>query len=330
MNKGKTGIWQGTLSAVIVCLSVVTLGSCTKEPIGLSMPGGDGIQVRVSFPRSEVTRATTGGTEVGTAEENRLDRVTILVFSGDGTKLETVFSEDVTSANTSLPTTQPKWVTDQTLIVRPVISPDSPKRIYAIANWSRVDFDKATYTETMLKDELTLITAVAAINNAGAYPMLMSGSKDVPNLTSLSYNVTVDMERQSSKISTQLTIPKDVQKYMTQIEWQTDLMTITVANVPNQSWIIGRNESPVGANLLNSDPIAVDDTKPATGDQTLPATVDLKWSESVYITENPVVGTSQASKDASTYVIVQLPYKNRITGVVEHDNYYKIYINESA
>lgn len=329
MKRDKTGIWRGVLSAVIVLLSALALSSCTKEPIGPSMPDGDGIQVRVSFPQSETTRALTKGTDNGTDKENQLDRVTILVFNGDGSKLETVFSEDVRPSNTSLPTTQPKWEIYHTLIVRSVIIDIiSPKKIYAIANWNKVDFDKTTYTETMLQDEITTIASVASINNAAAYPMLMSGSIYVPNLTSLLYNVTVDMARQSSKIKAQLTIPKDVQDYQRHIEWQTDLMKITVANVPNNSYIVGRSAIPTGSTPLNSDPIAVDDTKPATGDQTFPATKELKWSESVYITENPVEGATQAAKDASTYIIVQLPYKNKITNVIEPDNYYKVHIND--
>lgn len=324
MKRDKTGIWRGTLSAMMVMLAVVALGSCTKEPIGPSMPGGDGIEVRVSFPRSE---AVTRGTETGTPEENRLDRVTIFVFNGDGSQLENVLSVDVTSANTSLPATQPKWATDQTLIVSPVINSKSPKKIYAIANWSNIDFDMATYTEARLKDEITIIANVGSMNGAAAYPMLMSGSKEVANLTSQLYKVTVDLERQASKISAHLTIPVGVQDYMPQIEWQTNQMTITVANVPNRSFVMGRSICPANTTLLNSTPIVVDDTIPAPGDQTFPATKELKWSERVYITENPVTGATQATKALATYIIVQLPYKNRITGTVEDDNYYKVYID---
>lgn len=329
MKRDKTGIWRGALSVMIVLLTALALSSCTKEPTGHSIPDGDGIQVRVSFPRSEATRATTGDPEVGTAEENRLDRVTILVFNGDGTVLENVLSEDVTSANTSLPTTQPKWATEQILIIHQVISPSSLKKIYAIANWSKTTFNKATYTETDLKDELTTISAVSSINDDAAYPMLMSGCKEVTNLTSVFYNVTVDMARQSSKIKAQLTIPIDVQDYHPQIEWQTDLMKLTVANVPNKAYIVGRSAIPTGNTLLNSALLAVDDQKPNPVDQTIPASKDLKWSESVYITENPVTGTTQTAKDVSTYIIVQLPYKNRITGNIDYDNYYKIYINDT-
>lgn len=328
MKRYKICIWRGVLSMAVVALTLV-LGSCTKESMGVSMPGGDGMEVRVTFPRSEVTRAVTGGTEIGASDENRLDRVTILVFSGDGSKLESVISEDVTSANTSLPTTQPKWASDQTLIVGPVINPGSPKKIYAIANWSKTAFDKATYTETTLKDEITTITAVADINNVTAYPMLMSGSKDVENLTTLLFNVTVDMERQSSKISTHLTIPIHLQDYMPQVEWQIDLVKVTVVHVPNETYVVSRKALPPNIGLLHSKVIAMDDTKPAAGDQTVPATKELKWSESVYVTENPVVGNTQAKKDSSTYVVVQLPYKNRITGVTEYDNYYKVYINDT-
>lgn len=328
MKKDKTGVWQGTLSTTILLLTVVAFSSCTKEPIEQSLPGVNRMQVQVTFPKSKATKAITEGTATGTDDENRLDRVTILVFSGDGSQLETVLSENVTSSNPSLPTTQPKWATDQTLIVSGVISPDSPKKIYVLANWRKIDFDLATYTEAMLKDEITTITAVSRINGSAAYPILMSGNKEIPNLTSLSYKVTVDMERQVSKLKALITVPIDVQNYSHQIEWQTELMKITVANVPNKSYVVGRKASPAGITMLNSDPMDMD-TKPNPSDQQVPATKDLEWGKSVYITENPITGTTQTSKDASTYIIVQLPYKNRNTGVIEHDNYYKVYINDT-
>lgn len=328
MKRDKIVIGRVALSLAVVALTFA-LGSCTQEPIRLSMPGGDGMMVRVTFPSSVATRATTGGTEEGTNDENRLERVTILVFNQDGTKLETVLSEDVTATNGSLATSQPQWASKGTLLVSPIQNPASPKKIYAVANWSTTAFDKATYTEAKLKEELTTIAAVADINGAGAYPMLMSGSKAVASLSSAYYSVTVDMERQASKIRTLFTMPVDVQNYHPQIEWQTGLMKITVVNVPSKSYVVGRGATPSGSTLLNSAPLPVDDTQPAAGDQTVPARKDLKWSESLYIHENPVTGATPASKDASTCIVVQLPYKNRITGVVDMDNYYQLYINDT-
>lgn len=323
---------HSVLSLLIVWLIVTVLGSCTKEQFDSSELNRNGLEVQVTFLQSDVTRAVTGGTEVGTKDENRLDRVTIFVFNDGGTLLESVLSVDVTSANTSLATSQPKWARDRILFVNPIVNPANPKKIYAVANWNKTVFDKATYTESNLLSEIKTLTSVSDINDTSAYPMLMSGSKWVANLPSALYSVTVDMERQVSKIKAVLSMSATVQNYHPNIEWLTDQMKLTVANVPNKSYVVGRAAAPVnvsGYALLNSTAIAVDDTKPKAGDQTLPATKELKWSESVYVNENPVTGATPANKEKSTFIVVQLPYRNRATGITDPDNYYKLYVNDT-
>lgn len=328
MKLHKIGVRPSILSIMV---GLVALSSCTKEPIEGPVPAdGDRMEVRVTFPQSEVTSSTTKGTDVGTPDENRLGHITIFIFNEDGSKLETVFPIDLTSANTSLPTSQPRWETEKILSVNPLISPLKPKKIYAVANWTQPEIDKDTYTETMLKEETKTIKFVAYINDDKAYPMLMSGSTSVQSLASASYSATVDLERQVSKIITSLTISQAVQSKLPNIEWNTDLMTVRVANIPNKSYIIGRQtSSPADLSRLDYGPISVDDTLPPSTNQAVPISTDLKLVENIYINENIVMGTSQQSKDLATYLVIRLPYKNRITQNTTIDNCYLLYLNDT-
>lgn len=304
-NKDKTGVWHGTLSAAIVLLVVVALSSCVKEPFSEDQLPSDVLQLKIALP-GEASKATT---EPGTSEENRLDEIGVLVFDAQG-QLETKLS----IPNLTVLDGQPYWENDKILIV-PIKKPEEPKNIYVLANSGIVDIFNDNYTEEMLKNEQVTRSSVDF-----SYPLLMSGSALNVNLKTAAYFVTVDIARQAAKVRAQCSMTKVSQDKYPNIKWFYDAMKIAVGNVPQSSYVIERDEvnhsTFLNSGWLNTKIIS------STGGGYQCSLKD----DNAYISENRVAGTVLDEKK-TTYIIVQLPYQNTTTGLVEDDNYYKLYVN---
>lgn len=322
-TKNKTSrvsTWYGTLSIMAVLLVIITLASCNKEPYSdFSEISDNKLEVRIALPQNTLSQSTSRGTRSEISDEDRLDNITVFIFKKENGSLEQVFQENLT--HSGIEQSQPKWKDEHMLLFSmESIDKTTPKNIYAVANWSETGFNIESCTEQELKDAFTVITEISNTNGDNAYPILMSGSTQNVNLTTLAYQVKVDIKRQVAKIKTTFTLSEEVRKSHPNIEWLTDQMKITVVNVPDQSYVIERNVAPSTAKSLNSKAIPVDDTKPGADDS------NFRWEENVYVNENPV--TTKADKEKSTYIVMQLPYKNSITQIEEPDNYYKIYIDD--
>lgn len=308
MKRYKRGIFSDILPTVILALTLA-LSSCVKEPLHPSdkVPG-DVLQLKIALPEGEVSKAT----DPGTPSENLLQDITVLVFDADGV-LETKLVID----NLATVTDQPHWDKDRILLV-PIKNPNKPKRIYAIAN--RPTEITSDYTEAQLKAEQTN-TSEAVME--GATSLCMSGSKLDINLKTSAYFVTVDIARQVAKFRAKCTMTKVAQDKYPNVTWMYTDMKLAIGNVPDRSYVVEQSAIPEGHNLLNSQWFTMKVTS-SSGDN---YAWDIVAGEK-YIFENPVAGTVLDPKK-TTYIIVQLPYQNKTTGVVEVDNYYKLYVNDT-
>lgn len=314
----RSGAWCGMLSAVaVVLLSLLAFVSCTDEQMlgggsGSSMEsGGNKLKVQISVPQSGVTRST----EQGSTLESRLDSVMILVFKKaadpKNALLEVALTVDLTKPNAS----QPLWGgTDSTLIVE-LKEPLGAKIIYAIANWDTTGLAVGAYSVADLNKETT--TIASADNLKAPFPMLMSSDSIVANdLSALSYKVSANLVRQQSKFRAKLTLTHDVQTKDTSIVWQRDSMKIWVNNVPTQAFVVEKNSTPSHSSSLNSDKFDVKLTSSNAPDW------EWKTKSDIYINQNTMNDLSDV-----TFIVVQLPYKNKYTQYLEVDNYYKLYFN---
>lgn len=309
MKRDKTGVWHGTLSAAIVLLVVVALSSCVKEPFSEDQLPSDVLQLKIALPEGGVSKADT---DPGTPSENLLQDITVLIFNPAG-ELETKLLVN----NLATVTDQPYWDKDKILLV-PIKNPNKPKRIYAIANWTQEI--TSDYTEAQLKAEQTS-TSEAVIE--GATSLCMSGSKLDINLKTSAYFVTVDIARQVAKFRAKCTMTKVAQDKYPNVTWRYADMKLAIGNVPDRSYVVEQSAIPEGHNLLNSQWFTMKVTSSSGGDYAWNIVAGEK-----YIFENPVAGTVLDPKK-TTYIIVQLPYQNMTTGVVEVDNYYKLYVNDT-
>lgn len=328
----RSGAWRGMLSAVaVVLLSLLAFVSCTDEQMlgrGDSSleSDGDRLKVRISVPQSGATRST----ELGSADESRLDSVTILVFKKDANLeaalLEVALTVDLRSENTSLSTSQPLWGgngngTDSTLIVE-LKKPLGAKIIYAIANWDTTGFEVDAYSVADLNKEIT--TTANAGSLQAAFPMLMSsGAIVVDDLSDVSYKVSANLMRQQAKFRAKLQMEGWTQVLNNSIVWQLDELKIWVNNVPTQAFVVEKNATPSPTPYLNSDRFEVKLTRGWAG-------IDIEWDthadgKDIYINQNMSNDSATAS-----YIVVQLPYINRFTNYREVDNYYKLYFNTST
>lgn len=308
MKRDKTGVWYGTLSAAIVLLVVVALSSCVKEPFSEDQLPSDVLQLKIALPEGEVSKAT----DPGTPSENLLQDITVLVFDADG-----VLETKLLVNNLATVTDQPYWDKDKILLV-PIKNPNKPKRIYAIAN--RPTEITSDYTEAQLKAEQAT-TSEAVME--GATSLCMSGSKLDINLKTSAYFVTVDIARQVAKFRAKCTMTKVAQDKYPNFTWRYADMKLAIGNVPDRSYVVEQSAIPEGHNLLNSQWFTMKVTS-SSGDN---YAWDIVAGEK-YIFENHVAGTVLDPKK-TTYIIVQLPYQNKTTGVVEVDNYYKLYVNDT-
>lgn len=309
MKRDKTGVWHGTLSAAIVLLVVVALSSCVKEPFSEDQLPSDVLQLKIALPEGGVSKAAT---DPGTPSENLLENITVLIFNPAG-ELETKLLVN----NLATVTDQPYWDKDKILLV-PIKNPNKPKRIYAIANWTKEI--TSDYTEAQLKAEQA--TTSEAVKE-GATSLCMSGSKLDINLKTSAYFVTVDIARQVAKFRAKCTMTRVAQDKYPNVTWRYTDMKLAIGNVPNRSYVVDQSAIPEGHNLLNSQWFTMNVTSSAGGNYAW----DIVAGEK-YIFENPVAGTVLDPKK-TTYIIVQLPYQNKTTGVVEVDNYYKLYVNDT-
>lgn len=330
MNKKRSNIHKkmgGSLAAVLL----LALAACTAEPPMDGNPdvGTDMLRVSLVLPESEAVPSSRA-----TADENRMDKVVVLVFNADGTKLETVKSIGIKPLDAD----QTQWVANKTLLVGHIMKPTLAKRIYVMANWALpAGFDPDTYTETQLKAETRQIATLADINGTNAYPIPMSGSKEVASLVATSYQTEVLLTRQVAKVNATFTISAQTQNLLPGIRWEVDQMKISVRNLPPRTFtvdpkVVGSSALPPASVYLNN-PNFAPDMKPAAGAQPTPptqATQPLVWSKAFYTPENPVMATTDAEAETAraTYLMVQLPYTEN--GVLMPDNYYLLYLREST
>lgn len=315
MKKDKNrGFWRRILATAVML--AVALSSCTQEFFDTDSLHSDQLQVQVVLPKSSVTR----NTEPGNEDENRLEKIVILLFDNSGNLKNSVVIPNLSDPSVALE--HPLWVTKNILNL-PITKLDDPRNIYVIANWNRTDFDMNTYKETTLKEEITSATNLMELNGTKAYPMLMSGVKT--GVTGS--EVTIAIERQLAKVRATFTLSQVAQANSPNIEWLTDQLSITFSKVPNKSYVMRGNnntENFISLNNAKFELTDAEDVTPPAGAQTFPATGDLVWKKQrVYVYESLPSDMGNA-----TYIVVQLPYKNHTTGVEEVDNYYKLYVGE--
>lgn len=311
---------------------LLALAACTAEPPMQGSPAdGDVLRVSLVLPEGATVPSTRA-----TADENRIDKVVVLVFDATGSKLETVKSIGISPV---LDADQTQWVANKTLLVGDIVKPTAAKRIYVMANWTLpAGFAPDTYTETKLKAEFRQIASLADINGSNAYPIAMSGSKEVTNLAGDGYKTEVFLTRLVAKVSATFTVSAQTQNNQPNIRWEVDRMKISVRSLPTHTFVVdtktvGTAALPAGSTYFNFLSGINPDTKPAAGAQPTPpaqATQPLVWSTAFYTPENPVVATTDAQAAAAhaTYLMVQMPYTEN--GVLVLDNYYLLYLKEST
>lgn len=326
-DKDKRGKWHVMLS-ITVAVVALALSGCTKEPLHPNEFKGDVMQVRISLPDSDAAKfgSRAKEPEIGLDSENKIAEIAIFVFNASTEVLESmIYIDDLTSTN--LETTQPKWKTDQILMV-PITTSKERRNIYAVANYGSFNSARpGEYTETRLKSVISTISGLGAIQYSTTIEM--SGKKMNVDLNAQAYSITINIERYLAKIRANITISTASQSDNPDIEWSVGDMKIIVENTPATGYLVAREPAPYTYAYLPFEKIYLrtdDDIRPGASDQKFPPTKDLVWKKNkIYVFENYIEGSNT---EKATYIVIQLPYKNLSTGIREEDNYYKLYIND--
>lgn len=335
-----------TIMRIISLLLVLLLAGCTKEKAGSEgQPENQSgmVSIKLTAPKTlpeakydtSISRAiSTYATEDGSAQENYIKEVVVLVFEykADGTGLlETL--QQISLEN--LPENQTKWISESTLIVGNIKDFKKPKNVYVMANWSSAtpafaasDFTVGTTTEMAMKAKMTAISAQIPAPSV-ATPFMMQGNVKNYNFSQKEFKVEMNITRAVAKLRLNISIDEAFQKANPDITvWgETTIGGVhcRAVNVPNRTFVVGRTPSVA--------PTTVDDAEyklihyrfvtPA-----VPKTAPNTWIDNTYVHENPVRGKTATTIASATYVILHLPYTKN--GVVERSNYYKVYINNSS
>ncbi|MEG1954701.1 MAG: hypothetical protein RR066_01455 [Mucinivorans sp.] len=278
-------------------------------------------------PQPQQSRAST--TRPGSPAENYASELTILIFAyrADGSgplELQQRIPLD------PLPADQTKWATNSTLIIGSLPDLKTPKSIYVVASWPTYvasDFVVGTTTELTMRSRLSSLAAPIPIPSKAA-PLLMEGHLLNYNFSANALSATVPIVRQVAKLRLNISITDALKADYPDITWgQSSIggLHTRAVNVPNRSFVAARN--PLAAPTTADDALYALFHYPFHLPCT-PLTEPQTWLDSTYVFENPVLGNTATTQKQATYLILHLPYSRG--GVTYTNNYYKIYINNSA
>lgn len=313
---------------ITVAAAVLFLSGCITDNRSMcegpdTGPGMIRVRLTVSAKDSATTRASVE--EVGFGAENSLKDIIIMVFghSADASGKLEVCERFVLA---SLPPEQDRWENESTLLVENVNDLDQPKNVYVIANWTGYaasNYQAGTTTESTLLAELSSISAPIATPTAVS-PMLMSGGVTNYVFANNSNKATVGMSRQAVKIRLRVEFDEDfTDLYGSRLVLGGSAGDIKMraVNVPNSSFVICKTPAaaPLSATLIHY---------PFTRSMKKHTTPSEFLADSCYVFENPVQGKTAADKELATSLVLNIPYS--LDGVVNTNNYYRIYIDNSA